>query len=156
MGTENQGETELDEAKKMLLYSDFEHYQDNCEFHRNLKYEYDLLMKSDDEFALEVYQALCNMRWRKKGFMNYWKCVFMKRHSGVLYSCSWRYAGGLVAEIRGLGESYIDFYCSGNEGIVTKRIKKNFSMMRSGWVPFPWNHWSEKLRRFINKKDRRY
>ena len=32
------------------------------------------------------------------------------------WSCSWRYAGGIVADIRGMGESYIDWYCSGIGG----------------------------------------
>ena len=29
------------------------------------------------------------------------------------WSCSWRYAGGVLADIRDVGESYMDWYCSG-------------------------------------------
>lgn len=80
-------------------------------------------MRHDDEFAKELYAAMCNMRWRSKV-------------TDEIYSCSWRFAGGLVAEIRGKGERYIDFYCSGGEGTVTERIKEALDTL--GWEPCPW------------------
>jgi len=94
----------------------------------NEKFEKDLAhlvpkLKKDKEFATDVYRALCNMRWRNK-----WS---LKR-----YSCSWRYAGGLIARLRDQGEDYLDFYCSGNEGKVTEKIRKIFDDL--GWLPSPW------------------
>ena len=110
----------------------------------NHKFEKDLeffipMMKEDVVFAKDVYRALCNMRWRKK-----WS--FRK------YSCSWRYAGGLVARLRDKGEDYIHFYCSGHEGSVRQEIKKSFNKL--GWVPSPWpkdNIITFKTRRIIEE-----
>lgn len=78
-------------------------------------------IQDDLDFATDVYAALCNMRWKR---------------GKEIYSCSWRYAGGLVAEIRDGGESYMDFYCSGNEGTVTEEVKTIFGKL--GWEPYPW------------------
>jgi hypothetical protein len=83
-----------------------------------------LELKNDDEFAKEFYGALCNMRWRSKV------------DPDIIYSCSWRYAGGIVADLRRKGERYIDFYCSGGEGIVTKRVEKLLGKL--GWEPCSW------------------
>ena len=52
------------------------------------------------------------------------------------FSCSWRYAGGLIAQIRSKGENYLDFYCSGNEGKVSEEIKKDLNEM--GWKHFQY------------------
>ena len=78
----------------------------------------------DYDFANEVYSALCNNKWRS---------IFKP---GYEYSCSWRFAGGLVAEIRGKGEDYLDFYCSGGEGKVTERVEKFFKEI--GFQPVPY------------------
>ena len=51
----------------------------------------------DVGFAHAVYASLCNTEWRKDPSRRRW-------------SCSWRTAGGLVADLRQLDESYIDFY----------------------------------------------
>ena len=48
-----------------------------------------------------------------------------------IYSCSWRYAGGMIAEIRDVGEDYLDFYCSGNESIVDDEIREDLEKI--GW-----------------------
>jgi hypothetical protein len=80
----------------------------------------------DDEFAKDVYRALSNMRWKYKDY----------DHKLLYYSCSWRYAGALVAEARGKDESYMDFYCSGNEGFVSEQVKDIF--MDKGWTEKPW------------------
>ena len=80
----------------------------------------------DLEFATEVYQSLCNMRWRRKD------------NPKIIYSCSWRYAAGIIAEIRNQGEDYLDFYCSGNEGVISSRLEIIYSS--AGWEPFPWRN----------------
>ncbi len=49
-----------------------------------------------------------------------------------IYSCSWRYAGGMIADLRGLGEDYMDFYCSGGEGLVDPEIEED--LYKLGWM----------------------
>ena len=96
------------------------------------KFEEDLQQLSsrianDLDFATDVYGALCNMRWQNK------------EDSEDIYSCSWRYAGGLIAEMRDNTEymNYLDFYCSGNEGQITEEVCEAFEKL--GWKPLPWD-----------------
>jgi hypothetical protein len=70
---------------------------------------------SDITFANKVYANLCNLVWYD--YIN-----------DEVISQSWRGAGGFVADIRNIGEDYIDFYCSGNEGEVDPEIEKLFNM----------------------------
>ena len=55
-----------------------------------------LKLRDSDDYARAFYCALCNMQWKKLGSDN-------------LYSCTWRYAGGLVARLRNKGEDYLHF-----------------------------------------------
>lgn len=119
--------------------------------------EYDLVASNvilnlvkDDSFAKELYAALCNMRW-----------VFMPPEdpeSVVIalqkqqpedygdddtYSASWRYASGIVADLRNrflikedAHENYLDWYCSGNEGVVSERVANVLAEMY--WYPVEW------------------
>jgi hypothetical protein len=72
------------------------------------------------DYAFELYAALCNVPWKHL-------------ETGDTFSCTWRTAGAIVADIRDRGECYLDFYCGGNEGEVTPRIRKD--MERLGWRP---------------------
>lgn len=58
----------------------------------------------DRVYAQNLYAALCNNDFQR---LEMWP--ILKAQS---WSCSWRYAGGLVAEIRNEGD-YMDWYCSG-------------------------------------------
>lgn len=94
----------------------------NTKFHKDLLTLKDKL--KDISFAIDMYRALCNMRWKDKS------------NSKNIYSCSWRFAGGLIAEIRDIGEDYLNFYCSGNEGFVSNEI--NDILNELGWEQCPW------------------
>jgi hypothetical protein len=85
---------------------------------RNNKYKL-----QDTEFAIKVYRALCNTRWIDKD----------NPHN--VFSCSWRYAGALIADIRDKDESYMDFYCSGNEGVIDPEVLEFFDSL--GFFPQP-------------------
>ena len=62
------------------------------------------------------------------------------------WTCSWRYAGGLVAGLVGDGENYMDYYCSGigsghnegfvSEGVVTDEIRSDLAKI--GWIVKPY------------------
>jgi hypothetical protein len=80
-------------------------------------------LAKDDDLAEELYGAMCNMDWVTLDGVN----------ADEPWSCSWRYAGGIVADLRERGEEYIDFYCGGNEGTVTPRVR--MEMERLGWKP---------------------
>lgn len=58
-------------------------------------------------YAQHLYAAMCNQ-------------VFMKNQvwqqlKGETWACSWRYAGGIIADMREQGD-YLDWYCSGIKG----------------------------------------
>jgi len=58
--------------------------------------------------------------------------------NGKVWSCSWRYAGGIVANMRIEGD-YLDYYCAGlfnddlsvQEGKVTDEVREDF--LKLGW-----------------------
>lgn len=77
----------------------------------------------DDDYARAFYAALCNMQWKKVG-------------TDYIYGCSWRYSGGLVASMRYKGEFYLDFYCSGNEGIIRGDIEEDLNALE--YIPVPY------------------
>lgn len=65
-------------------------------------------LRADKEFARQFYATLCNHRFRHTTW----------RDESDYWSCSWRYAAGFIAKLRGNTEDYLDFYCSGEEGYV--------------------------------------
>ena len=100
---------------------------------RTISLEHDLI-KSDyitnkcvtsESYSQNLYSAMCNN-------------LFYKNDEE--WSCSWRYAGGVVADIRNVGESYIDWYCSGigsshdgyvGESCITDEIRSD--LLDLGW-----------------------
>jgi hypothetical protein len=77
---------------------------------------------ADESLAIELYGALCNMRWRNET-------------SAAVVSMSWRHAGGVVSGLTG-HDCYLDYYCSGNEGQVSERVRAALGDL--GWTPAPW------------------
>ena len=64
--------------------------------------------KNSDKYAQNLYATLCN-----NDFVKNEPWPILKQET---WSCSWRYAGGIIADIRQQGD-YMDWYCSGiNEG----------------------------------------
>jgi len=98
----------------------------------------------DRDVAVQFYSALCNMRWRKMSVLSEDERIIdkLKGVNSDIWSCSWRYAGGIIADIRNkhynTKEDYMNFYCSGNEGEVADIVKECFERM--GWVPCPWEN----------------
>jgi len=120
--------------------------------------EYDLLttdwilekVRAHDAYAQNLYAAMCN-----NGFIRLEVIPVLK---GEEWSCSWRYAGGIVADMRQQGD-YIDWYCSGirndyqdeeagnlydqrkyvPEGCIPDEIRSD--LQRLGWAVAPGGDW---------------
>ncbi len=58
----------------------------------------------DKHYAQNLYAALCNNAFRKMDVLPILQ--------DQAWSCTWRYAGGLVADIVG-ERDYLNYYCSG-------------------------------------------
>lgn len=65
-------------------------------------------IRESEQYAQNLYAALCNNQFVKLDILSVLKDEF--------WSCSWRYAGGIISAVRNEG-SYIDWYCSGIAGI---------------------------------------
>ena len=61
-------------------------------------------VRKDISYAQNLYAAMCNNDFIKRDL---WPILKEQK-----WSCSWRYAGGIVADMRQEGD-YIDWYCSG-------------------------------------------
>ena len=133
--------------------------------------EYDLLttdwilekVRTNDAYAQNLYAAMCN-----NGFIKLEVIPVLK---GDEWSCSWRYAGGIIADMRQEGD-YIDWYCSGirdigiypaykdderftdeqlarleitqryvSEGQITDEIRTD--LQRLGWAVAPDGDWTK-------------
>jgi len=55
-------------------------------------------------YAQHLYAAMCNQKFAKN---EVWPQL-----QGQTWSCTWRYAGGIIADMRQQGD-YLDWYCSG-------------------------------------------
>lgn len=117
--------------------------QQKAEKEQNLEWqkdnlEYDLRttdwilqkVRDSDIYAQNLYAAMCNNDFIKNEIVPILK--------GEEWSCSWRYAGGIIADMRETGD-YIDWYCSGDrmdgavgESEVTDEIRED--LFKLGWV----------------------
>ena len=142
----------VEEAQAMLdLYASWRDEANarelNPEWQEN-NMEYDLRIselmlnkvRASDTYAQNLYAALCNNNFQRLDVLPILK--------GETWSCSWRYAGGIIADMRQEGD-YIDWYCSGigdglgngdgdgskgyvSESVVTDEIKEDLKQL--GWV----------------------
>ncbi len=99
-------------------------------------------VRADKLYAQNLYAAMCNNDFIKREM---WPILKNQK-----WSCSWRYAGGIVAHMRQEGD-YIDWYCSGirnddpneeskpvegrnyvSESVVTEEIEND--LYKLGWL----------------------
>ena len=103
--------------------------------------EYDLLNNerivakcvNSPVYCRDFYGALCNNRFF---------------YGDKEWTCSWRMAGGIVAEIVREGD-YLTYYCNGNEGFVTDEIRLDLMMM--GWVVGDQDEYMNEVRKIIKE-----
>lgn len=104
---------------------------------KTLNLEYDLRSnpeilnkaRNSEVYSQNLYAALCNNRFF---------------YGDSEWTCSWRHAGGIVADILQKGD-YIDWYCSGmadkigyvSESFVTDEIK--LDLIKMGWIVRPYD-----------------
>ena len=106
-------------------------------------------VRASDNYAQNLYAAMCNMEFQK---IEPWPILKNER-----WSCSWRHAGGIIADMQEKGD-YINWYCSGigsqdsgygldnkvpdleedgrtyvPEGVVTEEI--DCDLRKLGWMP---------------------
>lgn len=65
--------------------------------------------KESEYYAQNLYAAMCNNVFQRN---DVWPILADKT-----WSCSWRYAGGIVADMLDKGD-YLDWYCSGIKGTI--------------------------------------
>lgn len=122
--------------------------------------EYDLVttdwilekVRGSKAYAQNLYAAMCN-----NGFIRLEVIPVLK---GIEWGCSWRSAGGIVADMRQEGD-YIDWYCSGirndyqdeaagklwdarkyvPEGCITDEIRTDLQQL--GWAIAPGGDWEK-------------
>lgn len=85
-------------------------------------------VRNSDDYACQLYAAMCNNDFIKNDVV-----PILKEET---WSCSWRYAGGIIADIRETGD-YIDWYCAGHEGDVTDEIRDD--LLKLGWIVRQFN-----------------
>ena len=90
-------------------------------------------VQAKDVYAQNLYATLCNNEFAPQ---DTWAIL-----QNIKWSCTWRYAGGIIADIRGSGD-YLDWYCSGSfthdwcgfadEGEVIPEVETDLNKI--GWI----------------------
>jgi hypothetical protein len=124
--------------------------------------EYDLLTtdwilekaRASESYAQHLYAAMCNNEFFKLEIVP----ILRQDPEKDYWGASWRYAGGIIADMRQQGD-YIDWYCSGirngysdeeegnlwdqrkyvPEGCITDEIRND--LQRLGWAVAPGGDW---------------
>jgi hypothetical protein len=143
----------IDEANKI---HDPKWQKHNMEYDLRSSKELCDKVKQSDSYAQNLYAAMCNMDWQSRDFWQELK--------GQTWSCSWRHAGGIIADMQEKGD-YIDWYCSGMgglsgynkdsetyeewqartkyvpEGCITDEIRNDLQQL--GWAVVPGGDWEK-------------
>jgi hypothetical protein len=78
-------------------------------------------VRESNVYAQHLYAAMCNNEFQQLQVMPILR--------DQRWSCSWRSAGGIVAELRARGEDYMDYYCSGIIGESKDLSAEEFAML---------------------------
>ena len=91
-------------------------------------------VRASEAYAQNLYAAMCNNDFQK---IEVWAIL-----TDDVWSCSWRGAGGVIADLRNEGD-YLTWYCSGimsegnyiegyvQEGVITEEIAED--LRKLGW-----------------------
>lgn len=95
---------QTDAERRIQQEQDPEWQKDNMEYDLRTSELIVSKCQQSESYSQNLYAALCNNEFQKN---DVWP-----RLVNQTWSCSWRYAGGIIANIREQGD-YIDWYCSG-------------------------------------------
>ena len=90
---------------KMAQEQDTEWQQNNMEYDLRTSDFMLAKVRSSKSYSQNLYAAMCNRTFQKN---EVWATL-----KNQTWSCSWRYAGGIIADMRVQGD-YMDWYCSGS------------------------------------------
>ena len=112
-------------------------------------------VRASETYAQNLYASICNNDFIKIEVIP----ILRQDPDKDYWSASWRYAGGIVADMRQEGD-YIDWYCSGignsesgygldhrpatgyvPEGMITDEIRND--LQRLGWAVVPGGDWEK-------------
>lgn len=125
--------------RKAELEADPEWQKDNLEYDLRSTDWILAKVRASDRYAQNLYAAICNNEFQR---MDVFPILANQK-----CSYSWRYAGGIIADMRQEGD-YIDWYCSGigsglgngdedgtreyvSESVVTDEIREDLAQL--GW-----------------------
>lgn len=92
-------------------------------------------VRSSEAYAQNLYAAMCNNDFQK---IDVWPVL-----KNETWGCSWRSAGGIVANMRGEGD-YIDWYCSGiRNNLSDEEYQAMTKEQQERWLYFKNNFVSE-------------
>lgn len=158
-----------EDAQSMIdLYDDWKKSSDirelDPEWQKN-NMEYDMRtcdwmlekVRASESYSQNLYAAMCNNEFFKLEVVP----ILRQDPDKDFWSASWRYAGGIIADMRQKGD-YIDWYCSGirggpigdeadndawdakgyvPEGLITDEIRND--LQRLGWAVAPGGDWEK-------------
>jgi len=123
------------EQRRSEMEQDPEWKKDNLEYDLRSTDWILAKVRNSDSYAQNLYAAICNNDFQKREVLPILK--------DETCSYSWRYAGGIIADMRQEGD-YLDWYCSGindgatsyqngyvSESVVTEEIEQD--LLKLGW-----------------------
>lgn len=117
-----------------------DHIRKRWDLERDLANDPEIIdkIRNSEIYRQNLYAALCNNEFQPQHLL--------PQLAEYTWSCSWRYAGGLIAAIYGEGD-YMDYYCSGigtfplkeedpangfvSESVITDEVRADLN--RLGW-----------------------
>lgn len=123
--------------EKEIQENDPEWQKNNMEYDMRVSKVMVEKVRKNEYYAQNLYAAMCNNEFIKN---EVWPLL-----QEVTWGCSWRTAGGIVADMRGTGD-YIDWYCSGIKNIISEDEFKELN-------PEQQEHYLTQLSKYVTESE---